>query len=777
MRLRHPTMVDSLECRRMFAVVTVTGTGDAITDDGVVTLREAITAINNGTDAGDVVADVSAGGYGTGDAIHFGIAASGIQTISPTDALPDLTAPMTIDGYTQPGTSPNTRAIGNDAKLLIEIDGTNAGFLTYGIHLDPGSGGSTIKGLVINRFGVDGIHIDSAGNTIVGNFIGTDPTGSIDRGNRLNGIDDDADGNTIGGTSPADRNVISSNDGSGIIIAVAKNSIVQGNYIGTNAAGTGRLANLDRGIRLVDAQDNTIGGSAAGAGNVISGNDKIGIAVDDDQSTGNKIQGNRIGTNAAGDAAIPNTLSGLMLGGPNTLVGGTDAGAGNVISGNGSHGVLVGPGGNVSGKSGNGALIQGNIIGLDATGTKALPNDGAGILSSYFAGTYTVGGAVAGARNIISGNSAEGIHANRSTLIAMGNYIGTDITGTVAVPNAGDGIRAATAGTVFVGGGNPGEGNLISGNAANGVKLEYDGATVQGNRIGVDVNGAPLGNKSSGVNLNGALNNIVGGSTDALGNVIAYNGRAGVAVTDDFATGNTIRHNSIFSNVGLGIDLGDADTGPNNLQNFPVLVSAANNSSGGTVVTGTINSTPDTTLIIDFYTDTNAAAEGKTFVGSLLVTTNSSGNASVSTTLSPGVSPGLFLTATASAIGTDPYDDTSEFSQPVQVAAAPPPPVAPTAVGYTNLKTAKLKGGKYAFTGVVASFTSTAFNTANSFSAKVNWGDGSTSAGQIVWNSSTHRWDVAGTHSYSRKGTYNLLITIVDANGKTATATSKITAS
>ena len=294
--------IESLEDRLLMAVITVTGTGDAINaTDGVVTLREAITAANSHKNIGDVVA---VGAYGTDDTIAFDIPGPGVHTIAPTSPLPVITDPLTIDGYTQPGSAPNTNPFGQglNATLLIELVGTGAGAGAAGLNLGAGSAGSKIDGLAINQFSGDGILVASNGNTVVGNFVGTDPAGTSALGNGQ-GIDVLGLNNTIGGTVAADRNLASGNAaGSGVLIDAGSGDVVQGNLIGTNAAGTAALAN-GGGITLDNAPNNTIGGTAAGAGNVLSGSTNDGLVIYSTAASASIVQGNLIGTNAAGTSA------------------------------------------------------------------------------------------------------------------------------------------------------------------------------------------------------------------------------------------------------------------------------------------------------------------------------------------------------------------------------------------------------------------------------------------------------------------------------------------
>ncbi|MDQ4126355.1 MAG: CSLREA domain-containing protein, partial [Actinomycetota bacterium] len=303
------------------------------------TLRAAIEEANdtpNGTLNGIPVNNV----------IRFNIAGGGVQTIQPLSELPAITDAVTIDGYTQPGASPNTLAQGNDAVLNIVLNGTGAGVRKNGLTIQAPN--SIVRGLVINSFGGDGILITGSGatnNAVRGNFIGTDATGMQDQGNIISGVEvRDASNNTIGGTSPADRNVISGHkvfEGVSLGFGATGNA-VQGNYVGTNAAGTAAIPN-SRGIALIGS-NNTIGGTTAGARNVVSGNDHTGIEVSGGE---NLIQGNFIGTDVTGQGDLGNGGIGVTVFDLGIAIGGTQAGAGNLIAFNGDnmgdsgHGVVV----------------------------------------------------------------------------------------------------------------------------------------------------------------------------------------------------------------------------------------------------------------------------------------------------------------------------------------------------------------------------------------------------------------------------------------------------
>jgi CSLREA domain-containing protein len=226
------------------------------------------------------------------DAINFAIPGTGVKTISVgatgLGALPAITEQVSINGYTQPGSSPNTKAVGNDAVLKIELSGNGQLGMTA---LDiSNTSGSVIKGLAINRFGA-GINIegDSGENRIEGNFIGTDPSGTLDRGNIDDGVNifDGASRNVVGGTTPAARNVISGNACNAVFVSGANDNLIQGNYVGTDKTGAKGLPNGDGDGAFVcsavvitsGASGNTVGGATAGTRNLISGNKSDGVAI------------------------------------------------------------------------------------------------------------------------------------------------------------------------------------------------------------------------------------------------------------------------------------------------------------------------------------------------------------------------------------------------------------------------------------------------------------------------------------------------------------------
>jgi hypothetical protein len=309
------------------------------------------------------------------DTINFNIGGTaGVKTINVgstgLEELPAITEAVTINGYTQRGAKENTLAEGNNAVLKIQLNGTNAGTFADGLLI--GASNSTIKGLVINRFGENGIYLPnvlSGLNNIEGNFIGTSASGTTDLGNQGNGVEIfEASNNTIGGTAPAQRNVISGNNDRGIYINQTIMTVIQGNHIGTKADGTGDLGNANEGVRLgfdgfEAAHDTIIGGTATGAGNVISGNGGEGVEI---MGFANKVEGNTIQANGG---------HGVSIGaGSNNTVGDVTAEAGNVISGNGGDGVAV-SGGSTSNRILFNSIFSNTNLGIDLGDDGVTQND------------------------------------------------------------------------------------------------------------------------------------------------------------------------------------------------------------------------------------------------------------------------------------------------------------------------------------------------------------------------------------------------------------------
>jgi hypothetical protein len=349
---------------------------------------QVTSAADNGNNANPIAgslrwAVVTANKQGGSNTIDFKIG-RGYQTISLLAPLPTLKGTTTLDGSTQPGYS-------YSGSPLIVINGASAGSKSIGI--DVAASNCAIRDLVIEQF-TTGIELESGtrGAVIQGNYIGTDPYGTYSLGNYDGIVDNSLGGNTIGGTSPWYRNVISGNSNAGIqiqptiyyvpfstvstnIIVVGPGPIktpqpphqtpdlVEGNYIGTTASGNSALGN---GTGLATSTAVVIGGSTSGARNVISGNSGAGIAVNSVSSSSLVIAGNSIGTSASGNGYVSNGDGISLYYDSYVTIGGTSSGYRNVISGNEGAGIDIEYCSNV--------YVEGNSIGTNASGNYPLGN-------------------------------------------------------------------------------------------------------------------------------------------------------------------------------------------------------------------------------------------------------------------------------------------------------------------------------------------------------------------------------------------------------------------
>ncbi len=520
-----------------------------------------------------------------------------VFTIHLTGHLPPLVANgMVIDGSTQPGFATNPIIVVDGSQILPEEFTSITGLLLYSANnqvknvafqgfnwngltmLYPDATNNTIsgcwsglgstgtnaapnayQGILISdgasrnivggtnalarnvlsgnsQYGIFIAGTNTTGNIVLGNYIGTDATGMTPVTNASGGaiILNGSEANLIGGTNANARNVISGNPNFGVWIGAATNNTVQGNWIGLNANGTAALPNTFNGIYVIDgAQSNWI------TGNVLSGNDSEGIRLAGAGTSANLVQGNFIGTDWTGTNAIPNGFAGLTFfaGATGNIAGGTTAATRNVISGNGSYGVVIGN----AGTSGN--VVQGNYIGLAPDGSTPVPNFH-GVLVSDGATGNTLGGTSGAARNVIAGNNGDGVFltdAGTTGNFIEGNFIGTDATGANAVRNGYEGIYlvSAASGNV-IGGTAAGAGNVISGNTLRGIYAygtNISGNLIQGNLIGLKADGTnALGNGWDGVVFfDGASSNVVGLDTSGAGrgNTIAFNGFTGIYIGSD----------------------------------------------------------------------------------------------------------------------------------------------------------------------------------------------------------------------------------------------------
>jgi hypothetical protein len=615
-----------------------------VNDSGAGSLRQAILNANATPGA---------------DTITFNIPGTGVKTIAPTSQLPNITETVTIDGTTQPGFagSPVIELTGADAigiGLYISSDadgstvrglcinrftafgidinssgshviqgnyigtdptGTQArGNTLFGIYVDR-SGNNTIGGTtvaarnVISANGAANIYVggdvSSGGNVVQGNYVGTTASGaqalpSVSGHN--DGVVMYAPSGLVGGTTVSARNVVSGNRGVGIAVdffsfGLDGFNLVQGNFVGTDVTGTLDLGNGSTGVILGYTTEATVGGATASARNVISGNEGSGIVVDGNLAERNRIQGNYIGTNAAGTAAIKNNAHGIKVTGEahDTTIGGlaTTPGAapGNVISGNHFSGITIEPLPPVEPNPdpvitgpGYQTVVRGNLIGTNATGTAALPNNNGVFVKEGF--DNTIGGTQTGARNVISGNSTTGVVVVGESATGneiQGNYVGTNLAGTAGLANQ-MGIAVTAPGTL-IGGKSASARNVVSGNWGVGIVVgSYDQITtdvvVQGNYVGLNAAGTTAIANSTGIAILSGSNNTIGGTSIGAGNVVSGNGNNGVNIAGDpelvgDGTGNLVQGNLIGTNATGTTGVGNGGMG------VQISLGAVGNTVGG----------------------------------------------------------------------------------------------------------------------------------------------------------------------------------------------------
>jgi hypothetical protein len=685
------------------------GEGNVISDNGMAglilgTSRATGNIIQGNRIGTDVSGTVVRGNGYDGIAIQAG--ASNNLVGSDGNGIQDKEEGNLLSGNTYSGIAlSGTGVTGNIVRgnfVGTELNGAQAlPNRFHGIFLNSNS--NTVSENLVSGNLSEGIWVTGAGglgvgNRIQGNRVGTDIEGSRAIPNRDGVVLTDGATQTIIGTDgdgqsdDREKNLVGGNSGNGIWLRASSDNVVAGNWIGTDEMGQVKLPN-QRGILIeLAASNNLIGSDGNGVSdslerNVISGNTLNGVQVQGSGTTGNRVAGNYVGTDVTGSYAIGNGANGVAIqnnathndiGGLTTVTG---QGAGNVISGNGHRGVWI------VGASHNHAV--GNIVGLNAAGTTRLGNGYQGIEINLGVANHVGVGTPAG-RNVIAGNTGGFgellIFGGRENTVS-GNYIGTDITGTLGFYSAAGGVQLVGASSNLIGGDSIDAGNLISGNRRDGIWIRNAdnlfGLTapsvdnrVLGNRIGVAAdNATPLGNTGAGVFISdGVTETSVGPHDTGLDagyrNTIANNGGGGIVVAGDSTARNTLRGNRIHSNAGLGIDLGndgitphdawDSDLGPNGLLNAPTITAVK--FGDDLVVSGEYRGAPGATLTLDFYSqgaaDPSGFGEGEVYVATAVVTTDSSGWAAFSTTLAGITLPNPWITATA----TDGAGNTSEFS-------------------------------------------------------------------------------------------------------------------
>jgi titin len=541
--------VESLERRLTPATLTVRNTHDS----GTGSLRAALLSADLTPGPDRITFAIPASDPGFVDANHDHQFEPGdYWSIAPATPLPAVTGQVFLDGWSQGG-------FGYHDSPLIELNGAAAGNGTDGLLFDHVFGG-TVRGLAINRFDGSGIALENSSDlTLVGNFLGTDPGGRV------------------------------------------------------------ALGNNQAGLFLSDSARNTIGGTRPGERNLVSGNHLQGIHVEGAGSFANRIVGNLVGSTVSGDTAL----------------------------GNGSQ-VYLGDGIRLEGASFN-----------------------------------VIGGATPAERNVVAGNFDDGIdlHDGSTHNVVEGNYVGIDITGTRPLGNGADGVYLQNASFNLIGSTVSGDANVIGNNGYNGVFLYGDSHAnaIIGNFIGTNARGDRLGNGAiasfaDGIFLaqfdtpRGPSNNRI------IGNTIANNAGGGITIdlnAEGNSVGNSILANSIHDNGGLAIDLGEdgvtpnhpggSPTGPNHLQNYPILQPPVANGDGTSTLSGTLNATPNSVLRIEFFASSRGG-DADVFLGAITVVTDASGNSPTFHLTFRPVAGKPFLTATATNLLTG---DTSEVSAAV----------------------------------------------------------------------------------------------------------------
>lgn len=430
---------------------------------------------------------------------------------------------------------------------------------------------------------------------------------------------------------------------------------------------------------VVTAGNSTIKGLDLEGFSSFADNDAAIVLTTADSNT---VQCNVVKANSAG------TSDGVYITSSSNTIGGSIAGQGNHIAGNGGNGVLI--------DGGASNVIRGNFIGTNALGTTLDSNnaDAVYVRDGAGSGSNIIGGTASGAGNLLVTHDASILELKEDSNVVQGNYFGVDRLGTSALGSPTSSI-SLFSNLNTIGGTASGARNIIgAGGLAAIALIASSDNVVQGNYIGVGSDGVTATGAAYGVVFLGtAINNTIGGQTEGAGNVIANITNAGITTYDaaslgagEVGTGNAFLGNSIHSNGELGIDLAnsngpagvtandaaDSDSGPNNFQNFPVLSQAVTNGSA-TTVSGSLSSTASASFIIEFFSnatgDASGNGEGQTYLGTTTATTNGSGAASFTVDDLPATTIGHKITATASRDHGG-YYSTSEFAANVTVAAS-----------------------------------------------------------------------------------------------------------
>jgi CSLREA domain-containing protein len=414
--------------------------------------------------------------------------------------------------------------------------------------------GNVVKDNVISGNSDHGLYLNGPNTQVTGNIIGLHKDGGSPVANGGCGIYvNSGDGSIIGGQASADHNTIAGNDEHGVVISSTTSTIsgtvIMGNYIGTNQLNWSWVENGGVGVYLSGwVQYSTIGGDEAGEENVISGNESSGVVIEGNSARYNTVSRNYIGLNSDGSSTLSNGQHGveIRVGASYNTVGGSGDNQRNYIGGN-DYGVAIYTHSDIQRPHNN--QVTGNYIGTNADGADLSNTIGVAIYD--YAHHNTV------ADNLISRNTQYGVYLFGSEVYenaVQGNYIGVNASGTAKLANGGSGVYiGGSARDNRIGGTTPAERNIISGNSEHGIWMTGSNTRsndVWGNYIGTNAGGADLGNTSHGIYLDGGTRtNQIG-----PGNLIAFNGGDGVRVHGITTLYNTITATQIYSNALKGIE-------------------------------------------------------------------------------------------------------------------------------------------------------------------------------------------------------------------------------
>lgn len=528
------------------ATFTVTSTADS----GPGTLRQAIADAN-----------AAAGS----DEIAFAIPGAGPHVIQLAGSLPVINVGLSLDASSQSGGD----CTAWPPTLNVAIDAAQSPDFGLSVQGDD----VTIRGISVYSAPLGAIRVALADRfTLSCSFIGTDTTGTQGIGNGRVGLTViGGSDHVIGESGGSVGNIVSSSDLEGMFLQNTINVLVSGNRIGSDISGNVALGNTVFGVNLRGTTGTVV------RDNVVVGNGGAGVVLEANSASENLVVGNLIGIGADGTTALPNVEffgptgggsgAGIILNNaPGTRIGGTAPDEGNVIGANEGDGVLVF-------NNANDTVIQGNLIGTDATGLLPRGNGDSGI--AIFTTGNVVGGSTDGAGNVLADNGLQGISIQRtSSNDVVGNLIGVGADGITPLGNQNNGVFIQDAEDNLI------SENVASANARDGILLSDVSTqnTVRRNYVGTDRDGLlMLGNGTDGIDTGSETrNNTIGGSELTDGNVVAFNGDLGLEIEGQ---NNALLGNRVFGNVTSEIDVGndgrnlndpgDGDNGANNLQNYP----------------------------------------------------------------------------------------------------------------------------------------------------------------------------------------------------------------